>query len=500
MDSRIICHGVQYSNSLSRKNNAKLQDIFLICRGRERFAYFYAKRGITGGGMHDWAAQIRGEPIELEEYFGPIRTDLLKSLYLSMLVCCPPSTVMDFWTDVLRKHPLPGITSLRDFILVIYAPDQRVPLSFHHHALREAEAFFEQRKMNVQEFFKVFNSNDVLSLVYDPVKLLGWIKPFIGFLYHIRDVRVLILKILDRLSAAFYEQKTHRLVYHHKGDEFHECLTLLSWDHKFHFRIPYGADYWTQSILQVMPVPLGLEPFEHIGIVADSRLPWEIYPQLKLQEHPEGYTLDGEWIALWVKMHEMDFWNKGRVGLHHWAGNIRVLRWQKKLESYSRLQVGVCYGAPFTLFRLKFYKRKKVHGENAVSSLLDWQEGSLKKHTQLEANHKEFLLYCSKRYEYQFLLADDSCLVNGEYLVRGVPARILKYVLSEYLEKGQVRFEHKAVRKQPELFLDPRNPNLEARLQRLMEKLEQKDCGIRLVKSTRGSFSVSVTGRIQIKP
>jgi hypothetical protein len=86
--------------------------------------------------------------------------------------------------------------------------------------------------------------------------------------------------------------------------------------------------------------------------------------------------------------------------------------------------------------------------------------------------------------------ADDSIFVDGAYVVKGVPGRILWKLLREHDGAGRVAFTNRELRLDEGLGLPPGNDNLEARLLVLRKRLAALDCGIGLDRVGRGRLEL----------
>lgn len=105
----------------------------------------------------------------------------------------------------------------------------------------------------------------------------------------------------------------------------------------------------------------------------------------------------------------------------------------------------------------------------------------------------------ARRIQVRYFPFDGSIFMDGDYIIRGLPGRLLQHFLSSYLETGRTDFSNRELRRDPSLQLPEFKDNLETRLILLRRRLDERNGPIRLVRPDRGQIRLECDGIPEIE-
>jgi adenylate cyclase len=98
----------------------------------------------------------------------------------------------------------------------------------------------------------------------------------------------------------------------------------------------------------------------------------------------------------------------------------------------------------------------------------------------------------------RFFTVDGSTFLGGDYLIKGVAGRILWSLLGHYNRERRTDFTNKEIRLDASLELPEFRDNLDSRLILLKRRLDEREAPIRIEKTGRGTFRLTVEGSLRL--
>lgn len=432
----------------------------------------------------------------------PVWNAPLRALHSALLLAGGTDMAREFWGG----HPM----ELQDQVLFgvelhqyIWNEQALSPLDYQLRVIDSVEAFCLHHEIDFLQFLEkgVFGLQSGTFL--SPRGALYLIGRFLIQLTRSRDVRQTVLELLEPSNRMVSPRTIARLACLEESGGVKTAWVLQVQDLLFAGRLPgYDADSWMGMQLRLSPNRVSSAAFDDVSCRCQVRDLDEVLEAVPRGLHPvrgeSGWLLHGEPVSrrstFFAWLAEQGIASKDVHEVPDHPVEIALKDIFCPVRKRIVVPAGSALGSRCYMLRVRWSRDGGKDGpvESGLSRLIRdvMGEDGPSDVDRASALHEQLLQQYRQRLQFVFHRQDETISCNGEHLLRGVPAKILQKVLMAHTLTGRTVFEHREFRRDPDLHLDPVNPNLESRIRILSERLDERLQGIRIVKNGRGRFEL----------
>ena len=394
--------------------------------------------------------------------------------------------------------------TLAEVFALLWKEKGKVPFAWDCATDNELEPFLIAKGRSLNSFMKkVLWLNNNSSVIPGKV-LLSWFYPKLESLFSAIDARDLVFPLITMHNENWMPNVTSRRIKKWEEGDWIKSVMVFIHDSSFSERLDWDFDVIAGPQLLAVPGMLGMPHFERHIMLADTRhVERIIWRKEDAVEYSGNIMLIGG-MPFGKCMSFKMFCEKLDLDLEKFkppASVVCVMDTDYFCPERNRIVLfnGCAYGSPLYLHSIEH--RKTVHLKkdllkNIVSDLVREDEMNV---DVLEARHLALIASVTEKTEFQYFKVDESMALNGSTLIKGISAKILKYLVEAYLNEGRCEFEYRELKRQFEITLGQKNSNFEVRFYRLVEKLEEKCPSIVIEKKGRGRFTLAVKAKLSFE-
>jgi hypothetical protein len=393
---------------------------------------------------------------------------------------------------------------LYEIFELLWKEKVKLPICYDCETDNELEPFVTAKGRTIEQVMKkVLWLNNNTSVMPGKV-LLSWFYPKIESLFTSVDARDIVFGLISLHNENWLPGIIHRRVKKWEEGQWVKSIMAFIMDQTFEEYIDWDFEAIGGPQLLAAPAMVGLPPFEKMEMLADTRPPERIVWREEDAPNWDGDVLRLGGEAYGERTGFLDFCRRSEIDLSKYAPpDLPVVEMTRNYFCPVRTRVvlhqGCVYGAPLFLHTVEHRKLKNLKKDVLGTIVSDLIREEDVQDDVLEAKHRDLLASLTSGFKYRYFPADESLTLNESHFTKGIPAKILRFLLEAYLNDGKSEFEYREPKRLFEISLGQKNSNFEVRFYRLVEKLESGTAGLRIEKTGRGKFRLVVSGRLQLE-
>lgn len=432
-----------------------------------------------------------------------IRHDYKKACYRAMLSEFPIDAVKAFFSKVpliVEGREIKG----RELYSLLWADNAEIPIYFDNALDNALEPYLLEMGMDAAAFMdKVLWLNNQSTYIPGKV-LLTWFYPKMEALFDSLDSRDMIFPLITLFTENYLPGHIHRRIKRWQEGEWTKSVQVFISDQSFAEFVEWDYEFIAGPQIIHGPVMFGMPPFERFRMLADTRNPEQIV--WSESDRPaysgDGLVLGGQAAGRRASFHA--FCREREIDLSRFnppdlQGVVMTKDYVCPKRKRVVLHEGCFYGAPLFLNSVE-HRKIAQQGMGLLANLVaDIAREDASHKDALAAKHRELLTSLAGASHFVYYSDDESLMLNGAYFTKGIPAKIMKSLLNSFATEGKQEFEYRDLKRDFEISLGQKNSNFEVRFYRLVDRLQAESQGVRLEKTGRGRFRLSVDGEFSFR-
>lgn len=420
------------------------------------------------------------------------RHDFWRGCYATMLAELKLEHIKEFFDGVpmvMGGRPIVGA----DLFNLLWNEKGHIPMDWNYGAIHPLEPFLIERGYDALGFFrKMLHRNN--RATYMPGKvLLSWFYPVMDKFFDRFDPREMVLHMITVYTENYVEGTLHKRIKKVVEGEWMRSYMLFIGHKSFRKYYVFNFDFIVGEQIRAFPKMMDLPEFEELSYLNDCERIEDVLWSGEFQKDGEGLRWNGRRIAVPDRYHA--FMERGGFDIRKYnMPDPEVMVATEDIHCPTRnrqvIYKGCAYGAPAYVTIIKHRKNTSEERKILQHMLRDTMEEDELFTPEVIRLHEELVRSLKKKLVFAYFQADESITLNGDHLIKGVPAKILRNILVAHVREGKTEFEYREFKRDFEIGMGQKNSNFEVRFYRLIEKLDEKCPDIRIEKGDRGKFSL----------
>lgn len=361
-----------------------------------------------------------------------IYSDVLKWLYLGMLEELPYQQVKAFWVNYCPDFSN-NFENPKQLFCSLWSESQWFDADIVFYVFKRLEVYLSEQDIVVEDFVGSIIQYFAKTNIVFARRFLTIAQDHLGIFYKDTDIYVELISLLplffDEMAPALSIKILDSKINNGAVETIIKCECCNN-----NTQLDENFGLWLSSLIKYMPITFGVPVFDRVALIADKKDKEEYLKKGNTDDLKEPF------LGLLIK------------------SNHQLIKNQK--SSFLKNII-----------------------EHATSSNKDeWDS--------LKEKHNNIIRSIDNTTSISYHVKDASISVNGKHLVKSVPAQIFSKMMKTYMESGRTEFEYREFLRDKSIILDPLNPNLSIRIQRLQSLLSKKLDGVSIERRGQGKVAL----------